>query len=356
VVISENGDHAYRCDTINVNRMGKTRKIADLTLRLLRVFDAVARAGSFTAAEVLLNKSKSSISMDIAALETRLGLKLCRRGRGGFALTEQGKEVQALSAELFRHLHEFRDRVGDVAERVGGEVSVVMDDNFPFGVQDELTGALRSFTAAHPDVFLTLLTSSPEQIAQLVLDGSADIGISAIPRSVPEVSLHALFEETMTLYCAATHPLFARPNSQISPSIVASYDCVDVAARQSQVARNIAERMRIRARAGTIHSRMLLILTGKFLGFLPEDFARRWVKRRAIRPLLPELLSYRHTCFAIVRRDAVLSAACHRFLQELKHAFSTGDVRELLSKDKQTVDPQPAMLATLPAGNCKERG
>ena len=308
----------------------------DLDLRLLRVFDAVARAGSFTAAEVMLNKSKSSISMDIAALETRLGLKLCRRGRAGFALTEQGKELHALGAELFRHLSDFRDRVGKVASRVGGELTVVMDDNFPFGVQAQLTRAIRSFNAAHPDVFLTLLTSSPEQVTQLVLDGSADLGISAIPRSVPEVSMHPLFDEVMTLYCAAGHPLFSRPEAQLTRKLLASYDCVDVAARQSAAAREIAGQMRIRARAGTIHSRMLLILTGNFLGFLPQDFAADWVARGAIRALLVDELSYRHTCFAIARKELAPSAACDRFLHELQSAFSK--------------DSQPLNLRRRPAG------
>lgn len=294
----------------------------DLDLRLLRVFDAVAKAGSFTAAEVLLNKSKSSISMDIAALETRLGLKLCRRGRAGFALTEHGREIHGLCSQLFRSLQEFRDHVGRVATRVGGELTVVMDDNFPFGVQAELTEALRSFNAAHPDVFLTLRTTSPEHVTQLILDGSADMGISAIPRDVPEVALHALFDEVMVLYCGARHPLFGRPDSQITRKLLSGYDCVDVASRQSPAARDITAQMRIRARAATIHSRMLLVLTGNFIAFLPQDFAREWVERGAMRPLLARELSYRHTCYAILRRDMAPSAASERFLEELKRGFA----------------------------------
>jgi DNA-binding transcriptional LysR family regulator len=319
----------------------------DIDLRLLRVFDAVVKAGSYTAAEVILNKSKSSISMDIAALEARLGLKLCRRGRGGFALTDHGREIQALSAQLFKNLHDFRDSVGRVASRIGGELTAVMDDNFPFGVQSELTDALRSFSAAHPDVFLTLLTSSPEQVTQLILEGSADVGISAIPRSVPEVEVHPLFEEVMTLYCGARHPLFGRSDSQITRPLLSSYDCVDVASRQSLTARAIIEQMRIRARAGTIHTRMLLVLTGNYLAFLPRDFAEEWVHRGAMRPLLPAELSYRHTCFAIVRREAALTAACERFLEELKRVFASRANRAQTRPDaRPPVSPprQPAAV------------
>jgi DNA-binding transcriptional LysR family regulator len=204
-----------------------------------------------------------------------------------------------------------------------------MDDNFPFGVQAELTEVLRSFHGTHPDVFLTLRTSSAEHVAQLVLEGSADIGISAIPRIVPEVLVHPLFQETMTLYCGARHPLFARSESQITRKLVTSFECVDVASRQNAEARAATDQMRVRARAATIHARMLLVLSGAFLAFLPRDFAGRWVELGAMRPLLPSELSYEHTCFAIVKKDTLLSAACGHFLEELKRVFgraAMGDV------------------------------
>jgi DNA-binding transcriptional LysR family regulator len=89
--------------------------------------------------------------------------------------------------------------------------------------------------------------------------------------------------------------------------------------------------MRIRARAATIHARMLLVLSGTFLAFLPQDFARRWVELGAMRPVLPSELSYQHTCFATVKKETSLSAACDHFLEELNRVFARearGDVRK----------------------------
>jgi LysR family transcriptional regulator, transcriptional activator for bauABCD operon len=65
-------------------------QLAETDLRLLRVFHTVAEKGGFTAAEVTLGKSKSAISADVSALESRLGVTLCQRGRGGFSLTSEG--------------------------------------------------------------------------------------------------------------------------------------------------------------------------------------------------------------------------------------------------------------------------
>ena len=72
-------------------------QISDADIRLLRVFQAVADCGGMTAAELELNISTSTISRHVKDLETRLGLTLCRRGRGGFALTPEGARIAGLA-------------------------------------------------------------------------------------------------------------------------------------------------------------------------------------------------------------------------------------------------------------------
>ncbi|MBL8644026.1 MAG: LysR family transcriptional regulator, partial [Rhodospirillaceae bacterium] len=56
----------------------------------LRVFHAVAQAGSFTHAAETLNLSQSAVSRQISALEESLGVSLFHRHARGLILTEQG--------------------------------------------------------------------------------------------------------------------------------------------------------------------------------------------------------------------------------------------------------------------------
>ncbi len=67
------------------------RPVAEYDLRLLRVFKAVVENGGFSAAEAELGITRSTISVHMANLETRMQLKLCIRGRQGFSLTEDGR-------------------------------------------------------------------------------------------------------------------------------------------------------------------------------------------------------------------------------------------------------------------------
>ena len=72
-------------------------QVSDFDIRLLKLFRSVVECGGFSAAESVLGIGRSAISQQMSDLEQRLGLRLCQRGRAGFALTEEGREVYQLS-------------------------------------------------------------------------------------------------------------------------------------------------------------------------------------------------------------------------------------------------------------------
>jgi DNA-binding transcriptional LysR family regulator len=303
----------------------KPRKLlpefTDYDLRLLRVFSAVVRGNGFAGAEVLLNKSKSAISIDISSLETRLGVTLCRRGRAGFALTAHGKEIYALTLELFKQLRDFRQRVDLVAAVVSGQFSVAMDSNLPHDQAHALGSALRRFHSDHPQVTLKIESASPEQVAQWVLDGSAQLGISVLPRDHPEFDTVPLFEESVTLYCGTGHPLFDLPDEQVTMEAIATHECILLPSRQHAAAGQLLEQLRVSAQANTLETQLLLISTGQYIGFLPQVYAAPAVKARTLRPLLAGLLSFTNPVVAFGLRDVPKNLACEHFQDCLRRAF-----------------------------------
>ncbi len=91
------------------SRMHFTGQLQDMDLRLLRVYKAIVESGGFSAAQVELNVSRSTISASMSDLETRLGLKLCKRGRSGFSLTSAGSQVYDTTLQLLNSMDVFRD-------------------------------------------------------------------------------------------------------------------------------------------------------------------------------------------------------------------------------------------------------
>ena len=86
--------------------------LSESDIRLLRVFSAVVDAGGFSAAQIDLNVSQSTISTHMTALEQRLNVRLCERGRSGFRLTERGQLIYQAAQRLFAAIDEFRSDAG----------------------------------------------------------------------------------------------------------------------------------------------------------------------------------------------------------------------------------------------------
>ena len=68
----------------------------------LKIFHAVAEAGSFTSATVILNLSQSAISRQIQSLEEDLKVKLFERHARGLTLTDNGAYDDKTAHELIR--------------------------------------------------------------------------------------------------------------------------------------------------------------------------------------------------------------------------------------------------------------
>lgn len=94
--------------------------VQGIDLRLLHIFVTIAQCKGFSAAQAHLNMSQSAISASMASLETRLGYRLCERGRRGFHLTEEGKLILESAQDLFSSLEHLVSRVRGLSGRLFG--------------------------------------------------------------------------------------------------------------------------------------------------------------------------------------------------------------------------------------------
>ena len=65
-------------------------RLRDMDVQLLRLFLTIVESGGFSAAQGTLGMAPSTISTQMTKLETRLGFRLCDRGKSGFRLTPKG--------------------------------------------------------------------------------------------------------------------------------------------------------------------------------------------------------------------------------------------------------------------------
>ena len=137
----------------------------------LKIFHAVAEAGSFTSATVNLNLSQSAISRQIQSLEEDLKVKLFERHARGLTLTENGEYVFKTAHEVISKLKEVETSLGDKKNKPSGKLTVTTVVSFG---TTWLTPRIQEFMQLNPEIEVELIFDDKE------LDLStrqADIGI-----------------------------------------------------------------------------------------------------------------------------------------------------------------------------------
>ena len=127
------------------------KPVTEYDLRLLRIFSSVVEYGGFAAAELALGITRSTISVHMSNLETRMKLILCRRGRGGFALTEDGQAVYRAIIELFDSLNDFSLLVGTLGKELSGELVILCADQLDSFKQQKLAQVIQQLHDDSPN-------------------------------------------------------------------------------------------------------------------------------------------------------------------------------------------------------------
>ena len=125
----------------------------------LRIFHAVAEAGSFTRAGEQLNLSQSAVSRQIGALEESLKTPLFHRHARGLILTEQGELLYRAAHEVSAKLAMTAAVLTDLKDRPSGELKVTT--TVAFG-SIWVAPLVREFVDLYPEVSLSMVLDDSE--------------------------------------------------------------------------------------------------------------------------------------------------------------------------------------------------
>jgi DNA-binding transcriptional LysR family regulator len=162
----------------------------------LRVFHAVAEAGSFTHAGDTLNLSQSAVSRQISALEEALQVPLFHRHARGLILTEQGEALNRTVREVFAKLAMTEALLTESKEKPAGRLKVTTTVGFG---SSWLAPRLQGFLESYPEISMSLLLDDNDLDLAM---READVAIRMHPPKQPDlVQRHLLAIEWIV--CAA---------------------------------------------------------------------------------------------------------------------------------------------------------
>ena len=160
----------------------------------LRVFHAVAEAGSFTHAGEALNLSQSAVSRQISALEESLSVPLFHRHARGLILTEQGELLFRTAREVFAKLAMSESLISESKDRPKGPLKITT--TVAFG-SIWLTPRIREFLDLYPEIQVSLVVDDSELDLSM---READVAIRMSPPRQPDLIQRHLVSVQVHIY------------------------------------------------------------------------------------------------------------------------------------------------------------
>jgi LysR family cys regulon transcriptional activator len=170
--------------------------------QLRSVREAVRQGFNLTEVAEVLHTSQPGVSRQIRELEDELGIEIfVRAGKRLTGLTPPGAALLPIVERLLGDADNLRRAGADYAQQDAGPLSIAATHS---QARYALPPAVRDFRGSHPDVQLQLHQGSPKQVAQMLLDGEADLGIAT--------EALAQYEELVALPCYRwTHSVVVPP-------------------------------------------------------------------------------------------------------------------------------------------------
>jgi DNA-binding transcriptional LysR family regulator len=268
----------------------------------LRVFLAVVDSGSFAGAARKLARATSVVSYSISKLEDQLGVALFdRESTRKPQLTEAGRMVLLEARTIAQGISGLRAKVRALHQGIEAEVQLVLDVMLP---EARVLDAVRAFRSEFPTVALHLRLEALGAVTQLVLDGSATLGVSGPPDTpIDGIERQEINGVHLIPVASPDHPLALA--GQNAPGAGREHVQVVLTDRS---ARSQGQDLGVLGthtwRVADLASKHMLLREGIGWGNMPEPLVRDDLKAgRLVHLDLPDCKGGPYRLFAIYRTD-----------------------------------------------------
>lgn len=173
------------------------------TLRQLKVFETIARLGSFTRAAEELFLTQPTVSMQIKKLTDAVGLPLFEQVGKKIYLTDAGRELHQTCRGIFEHLTQFEMIAADMKGLKAGKLRLAVVTTAKY-FAPRLLGM---FCRQYPGVEVSLKVSNRERVLERLADNQDDLYILGQPPEEVDVVTQAFLENPLVVLAPVNHPL-----------------------------------------------------------------------------------------------------------------------------------------------------
>ena len=179
-----------------------------VSLRQLRVFEAVARHNSYTRAAEELHLSQPAVSMQVRQLEEEIGLALFERLGKQVVATEAGREVFHYSQVISQSLREMEEVLESLKGVSRGSLRIAVASTVNYFAPR----LMAIFQQRHPGIGLRLDVTNRESLVQMLDSNSVDLVLMGVPPRNVEVESEAFMDNPLVVIAPPDHPLAGEPD------------------------------------------------------------------------------------------------------------------------------------------------
>jgi DNA-binding transcriptional LysR family regulator len=170
-----------------------------------RVFLAVAREGSFSAAARRLYRTQPTVTMAVQKLERELGARLFERVGHGVRLTRAGETLLDSLGPLVEQWDRTSRRILELSDGVlRGPVQVGAGEA---AILYLLPGPIRSFLRSHPRVEVTIRHRFADEMLAMLRQGKIDFALRALPEPPADILFFPFRTANRLLIAPRHHPI-----------------------------------------------------------------------------------------------------------------------------------------------------
>ena len=178
------------------------------TLHQLKVFETVARNGSFTRAAEELFITQPTVSSQVKQLTKAIGLPLFEQIGKSLYLTDAGQELLAACQDIFERLDNFEMKVADLKGTKQGQLNLAVITTAKYFVPR----LLGSFCEQYPGIDVALQVTNHQEIQQRMSDNKDDLYIVSNPKEDIDLKSQPFLNNPLVVVARKDHRLASQKN------------------------------------------------------------------------------------------------------------------------------------------------
>lgn len=287
----------------------------------LKLFVAIAEAGSITRGAVLANMALGAASARVRGMEEQAAVALLKRERLGVTLTPAGRALLQHGRIVLQQLGRMHGELDEFAQGLKGHVRLFSNTN---ALAEFLPTALSAFLMDNPGVNVDLQEHLSDEIVRSVAEGIADIGIVAPSVDFASLETFPFREDHLVVVVPRDHALAGRRRVSFAETLDNDFIGLSEGAALQDFLRSQASRMgrrlRLRVQLRGFDGICRMVESGVGIGIVPNSSARRLCRVMAIRIVpLNDTWALRRLAIC-VRSHAELPGHARRLVEHLRRS------------------------------------